>query len=211
MFLWNNLVTDNVRMDSEDLNALVRKHIGGVISAAPSKAVSQLSSDVTELLSRGMVTLNAKLTGLEDEKLIIRVIETWGFFWDQVLTYIEGVRPPRPLPSPPTLNPPQSLLPMQTDPLLHSLSRKARRPSSPSGAQAPPGTGALDSPPQLDVRSIALRAFRDRVLLPVSKALASVFAAPRHEWLAARTEYEQSRLQQMCFPPSPPPLSPTSC
>lgn len=38
-----------------------------------------------------MVTLNAKLKDLEDEKLIGRVVEIWGFFWDQVLTYIEGV------------------------------------------------------------------------------------------------------------------------
>ena len=39
-----------------------------------------------------MVTLNAKLNGIDDEKLIARVIEIWGFFWDQVLTYLEGVR-----------------------------------------------------------------------------------------------------------------------
>ena len=39
-----------------------------------------------------MVTLNAKLNGIDDEKLIARVVEIWGFFWDQVLTYLEGVR-----------------------------------------------------------------------------------------------------------------------
>lgn len=76
----------------------MRKHIGVVISAAPSKALSTLEHDVSELLGLGMVTLNAKLNGLEDEKLVIRVIETWGFFWDQVLTYIEGVSPSPPLP-----------------------------------------------------------------------------------------------------------------
>ncbi len=38
-----------------------------------------------------MVTLNAKLTGIDDEKLVARVVEIWGFFWDQVLTYLEGV------------------------------------------------------------------------------------------------------------------------
>lgn len=41
-----------------------------------------------------MVTLNAKLTGIDDEKLIGRVVEIWGFFWDQVLPYVEGVRTP---------------------------------------------------------------------------------------------------------------------
>jgi hypothetical protein len=38
-----------------------------------------------------MVTLNAKLKGVDDEKLVARVVEVWGFFWDQVLTYLEGV------------------------------------------------------------------------------------------------------------------------
>jgi hypothetical protein len=38
-----------------------------------------------------MVTVNAKLKGVEDEKLVARVVEVWGFFWDQVLTYLEGV------------------------------------------------------------------------------------------------------------------------
>ena len=45
-----------------------------------------------DLISSGMVTLNAKLAGVEDEKLVGRVVEVWGFFWDQVLTYLEGVR-----------------------------------------------------------------------------------------------------------------------
>jgi hypothetical protein len=38
-----------------------------------------------------MVTLNAKLVGLDDEKLVVRVVEIWGFFWDQILPYVEGV------------------------------------------------------------------------------------------------------------------------
>ena len=38
-----------------------------------------------------MVTLNAKLTGIDDDKLVSRVVEIWGFFWDQVLPYVEGV------------------------------------------------------------------------------------------------------------------------
>ena len=51
-----------------------------------------LENDVSELIASGMVTLNAKLNGIDDEKLIARVVEIWGFFWDQVLTYLEGVR-----------------------------------------------------------------------------------------------------------------------
>ena len=64
-----------------------------------------------------MVTLNAKLSGIDERKLVHRVVEVWGFFWDQVLPYVEGV-----------------LLPLQTDQLLSSLYRtqKSHRGSSPT-------------------------------------------------------------------------------
>ncbi|KAG6878546.1 hypothetical protein C0993_004445 [Termitomyces sp. T159_Od127] len=77
---------------SEDLNVLVKRHIQSVVSSAPSKALSALEHDAAELIASGMVTLNAKLIGIDDDKLVARVVEIWGFFWDQVLTYVEGVR-----------------------------------------------------------------------------------------------------------------------
>jgi hypothetical protein len=76
---------------SEDLNVLVKRHIQTVVSAAPSRALATLENDAAELIAQGMVTVNAKLKGVEDEKLVARVVEVWGFFWDQVLTYLEGV------------------------------------------------------------------------------------------------------------------------
>jgi HbrB-like len=44
-----------------------------------------------ELISTGMMNLNAKLTGIDDDKLVTRLIEVWNFFWVQVLPYVEGV------------------------------------------------------------------------------------------------------------------------
>ena len=77
---------------SEDLNQYVKRHIQSIVSSAPSKALWMLEKDATELIANGMVTLNAKLSGIEDEKkLVHRVVEVWGFFWDQVLPYVEGV------------------------------------------------------------------------------------------------------------------------
>lgn len=76
---------------SEDLNILVKRHIQAAVAAAPSRALATLENDAAELIAQGMVTLNAKLKGVEDEKLVARVVEIWGFFWDQVLTYLEGV------------------------------------------------------------------------------------------------------------------------
>ena len=78
-------------MFREDLNALVKRHVQGVVSGAPSKALAALENDTSALISSGMVTLNAKLTGIDDDKLVSRVVEIWGFFWDQVLPYVEGV------------------------------------------------------------------------------------------------------------------------
>jgi len=96
---------DPLRIPIEDLNQLVKKHLNVVLSRNPSKAITQLESDVSELLMAGMVTLNSKLPfgsqnsngsqnglhGVDDDKLIQRVVELWGFFWDQVLPYAEGV------------------------------------------------------------------------------------------------------------------------
>ena len=84
---------DPLKFPIEDLNILVKKHMASVVARNPSKAVSQLESDVTELITAGMVTLNSKLAaGVEDEKLAGRIVDLWGFFWDQVLPYVEGVR-----------------------------------------------------------------------------------------------------------------------
>ena len=96
---------DPLRIPIEDLNQLVKKHLNVVLSRNPSKAITQLESDVSELLMAGMVTLNSKLSfgsqnsngsqnglhGVDDDKLFQRVVELWGFFWDQVLPYAEGV------------------------------------------------------------------------------------------------------------------------
>ncbi|KAJ3934341.1 MAG: HbrB-like-domain-containing protein [Lentinula lateritia] len=152
-----------LRIPIEDLNNLVRRHISSVVSSTPSKALSTLESDTAELLSSGMVTLNAKLSGIEDDKLISRVVELWGFFWDQVLTYVEGV-----------------LLPLQIDPLLSSLYRGPKRPSSPSrqtsgNKQSKPSLSISSSlgmsSYHIDVRTVALCSFRDKIILPLSSRL----------------------------------------
>ncbi|KAF8911822.1 HbrB-like-domain-containing protein [Mucidula mucida] len=130
-----------------------------------------------------MRTLNAKLAEKEDDKLLGRVVEIWGFFWDQVLPYVEG-----------------ALLPLQTDPLLSSLYRQPKRPSSPS-RQATKGSissiSAL-SPQHIDVRAVALRSFRDKVILPLSPRLkARLSMTNRQDNFQETPGYQQPRLQQM--------------
>ena len=84
------LVNDN--KCREDLNQLVKRHIQSVVSNSPARAIATLESETSELIGSGMDTLNGKLAGVEEDKLVGRVVELWGFFWDQVLPYVEGVR-----------------------------------------------------------------------------------------------------------------------
>ncbi|KAI0958325.1 hypothetical protein AcV7_004176 [Taiwanofungus camphoratus] len=174
-----------LRVPIEDLNQLVRRHIQMVVSSAPSKALATLEHDASELIASGMVTLNAKLTGIEDEKLVVRVVELWGFFWDQVLPYVEG-----------------ALLPLQTDPLLSSLYRmpKAHNSSTPIAGQTGKGSISslmLQSTTQIDVRTVALQSFRDRIILPAFPRLYARLTMPKEEMLPESLLSHQPRLQQM--------------
>lgn len=69
----------------------MKHHIQVVVSSTPSKALGSLEHDATEIILNGMVTLSARLNGIDDEKMISRVVDLWTFFWGQVLPYVEGV------------------------------------------------------------------------------------------------------------------------
>jgi hypothetical protein len=134
-----------------------------------------------------MVTLNSKLAGTDDEALIRRVVETWSLFWDEVLTYLEGV-----------------LLPLHTDSVLSTLNRgKPHRPSSPrqtSKGKIPFINGSSSLPMNfIDVRTIALRSFRDKVVVPLAPRLrACIINRQEKENInAAQDTATQARLQQM--------------
>ncbi|KAG5650194.1 hypothetical protein H0H81_000353 [Sphagnurus paluster] len=192
-----------LRIPIEDLNVLVKRHIQSVVSSSPSKALATLENDASELIASGMVTLNAKLMGIDDEKLVARVVEIWGFFWDQVLTYVEGVRSVFYLPSPSLIPFRQVLLPLQTDPLLSSLYRTPKqlaRGASPS-RPAHKGSASSGSPSassHIDVRSVALRSFREKVILPLFHRLYARLSMPnRQDNYHETSTYQQPRLQQM--------------
>lgn len=146
-----------LRIPIEDLNTLVKRHIQTVVTSMPNRALNKLEGDAEDLIAAGMVTLNAKLMGVHDLKLIARVVETWNFFWDQVLTYVEGV-----------------LLPLQTHPLLSSLYRtpKPHRAKSPNRQNSSNSSSKSEhTSSHIDVRTIALRSFRDRVIVPLASRL----------------------------------------
>ncbi|KAL0581860.1 hypothetical protein V5O48_000228 [Marasmius crinis-equi] len=175
-------LTKRVRSLGEDLNQYVKQHISSVVSASPSRSVATLEQDTVELLASGMVTLNAKLNGVEDDKLLGRVVDRWGFFWEQVLTYVEGV-----------------LLPLQNDPLFSSLYSGGRRgPGHAAGKSSISGM-ASSSHPAIDVRTLALRSFRDKIILPLSGRLYTRLAMSvrLEEQGQAQGELVPARLSQM--------------
>jgi hypothetical protein len=198
---------------------LVKRHIQSTVSSSPSKAIATLEHDAAELIASGMVTLNSKLAGTKDDALIRRVIEVWSFFWDQVLTYVEGVRFLYYYNS--ACSPAQVLLPLHTDPLLSTLHRgKPHRPSSPrqtsKGNIAFVMNGALPTN-YIDVRTIALRSFRDKVVVPLAARLrVCIINRQEKEKENAQDTATQPRLQQMLLVLTsqsrqrPPPMSLTS-
>ncbi|KAF9432678.1 hypothetical protein BGZ76_010462 [Entomortierella beljakovae] len=177
----------------EDLNDLVRRCL-------QTRNAFVLCDEINELLKNGMLTLNAKLGDVPDEKLVSRLVEVWSFFFGTVLPYFEGV-----------------FLPLQIE-LKSYHARKMTRKGASIGAGSSGGlasfannggsSGGLsalsigisesystynlagaspksvvtdternrdDSEPE-NVRTMALTGFRDLVILPMVDRLGDVFA-----------------------------------
>ncbi|KZT00320.1 uncharacterized protein LAESUDRAFT_803083, partial [Laetiporus sulphureus 93-53] len=59
----------------EDFNQLIKRHIHVTVPQLSAEAFSMLENDASDLISSGMVALNAKLNDVEDEKPVGRVVE----------------------------------------------------------------------------------------------------------------------------------------
>ncbi|KAI8368940.1 HbrB-like-domain-containing protein [Blakeslea trispora] len=120
---------EGVQGTIEDLNELLQRCITDPI-------MPQLYHDIEALLRDGMFTLNAKMFGVTDEKLLDRLVEQWSFFFTYALPYFEAV-----------------FLPLRTDVRYRSQ----------------------DEAEMWDMRTMALRSFRDNVILLQTKRLEDVF------------------------------------
>ncbi|KAG0375880.1 hypothetical protein BGX24_008562 [Mortierella sp. AD032] len=165
----------------EDLNELVLRCLA-------TRNAFTLCDEINELLKNGMLTLNAKLGDVPDEKLVSRLVEGWSFFFGTVLPYFEGV-----------------FLPLQIKlKTLHAknITRKVHGVASSAASHhsgnnsmvdiggsgggglvgASPRCGLADMDRHRDdsepenVRTMALAAFRDLVILPMVDRLGEVFA-----------------------------------
>ncbi|QRW08093.1 HbrB domain protein [Ceratobasidium sp. AG-Ba] len=197
--------SENLKAPIEELNALVKQHIQAVISRAPARALAVLEQDVRELVNTGMMTLNGKLAGLEEETLLTRVVQVWGQFWEQILPYLEGVscKIHYHFIAPNTRRT-QVFLPLQTDKVLQGLSRnpKSMRPGSPgSPSHEISGVIPLVGCLTIDVRNVVLQSFRDAIIAPIWPKLYEQFLCMGKDveaGIALGDRY--SRLQQMRVP-----------
>ncbi|OAD80457.1 hypothetical protein PHYBLDRAFT_61508 [Phycomyces blakesleeanus NRRL 1555(-)] len=121
---------EGVQGSIEDLNELLRRCLTDPVSP-------QLYRDMEALLRDGMFTLNAKMFGVTDEKLLDRLVEQWSFFFTYALPYFEAV-----------------FLPLRTDVRYRNAEEEE----------------------MWNVRNMALRSFRDNVILLQTKRLEDVFA-----------------------------------
>ncbi|PWN50750.1 hypothetical protein IE53DRAFT_379508 [Violaceomyces palustris] len=153
---------EGLRCSIEELNESVSLHVRKTLDRGPARALDSLSLDLHSLASSGMLTLNSKLTGLEDSRLLTRLVEVWTFFLGNVLPYVEGC-----------------FLPLQNDPVLSSLT------SSVKAANAAVATSSAVSPntlnpglrtERIDTRRIVLAVFRDHVILPLFERLFYLFS-----------------------------------
>ncbi|KAF9092741.1 hypothetical protein BGX23_003956 [Mortierella sp. AD031] len=169
----------------EDLNELVRRCL-------TTRNAFMLCDEINELLKNGMLTLNAKLGDVPDEKLVSRLVEVWSFFFGTVLPYFEGV-----------------FLPLQIELKSYHAKKMTRKApivassaashhsgststyimdiggngsgsggmtgASPRSGLVDPDRHRDDSEPE-NVRTMALAAFRDLVILPMVDRLGEVFA-----------------------------------
>ncbi|KAI7951783.1 hypothetical protein MJO28_007467 [Puccinia striiformis f. sp. tritici] len=176
----------------EDLNDFVSQHIHKTIADSPSKSIIKLHTDITELLSNGVMILNNKLQPdqLNDSKLLIKVLEVWHFFFTGVLPYLEAIFLP--------LMSDQNLLNMiesknnivlqERIQQLHLLQQASTptslllRQSNKSTSQQQPlkNRSAHTRNDQevihgIDIRRLALIAFREHLIVPIYSRLYKLF------------------------------------
>lgn len=155
----------------EDLNDLVSLHIKRTTErlGKTGNALNALSNDLVDLLAMGMLTLNAKLVDLSDDRLLVRIVsiqtrggcrnladiipafqtEVWNFFFIGCLPYIEGI-----------------FLPLRTDSILRAILGNSGM-SNTGRSMSFNSSTTRDAAEVIDIRRIALRAFRDHLVLPI--------------------------------------------
>ncbi|GAA93775.1 uncharacterized protein L969DRAFT_92306 [Mixia osmundae IAM 14324] len=153
----------------EDLNDDVARHVKRSVERSPVHAIANLTSDLAQLLDIGMLTLASKLNNplhpLSSDKLASRTVEIWTFFFGGPLPYLQGI-----------------FLPLETDEALLKIAARGRSASSPTAASRrasnDPRPSSRPAKP-INVRGLALKSFRDKLILPNYDQLLRTYAQVR--------------------------------
>lgn len=140
---------EDVRIAIEDLNKLALIHLQRCVH---KRAPTSVISDLQELLDGGFATLNASsLVGIPDEKLVPHLVQIWLLVFGTILPFIQAVFLPFDLEF-------KGLGTLMT-------SREARE-----------FWGALPAGGSLDVRTLVLISFRNRIILNRYETLKATFS-----------------------------------
>jgi hypothetical protein len=125
--------------------------------------------DVRDLLDTGMLTLDPTLPTLPDDKLILKLVEVWGFLFGNILPYFEAV-----------------FLPLQ---------QELKGTGTLSAKESREFFGLI---PHFDVRRLVLVSFRDNVILPLHARLRILFSKLQLDFSVSQSDitHNASRMLQ---------------
>ncbi|KAG4304019.1 hypothetical protein PORY_002542 [Pneumocystis oryctolagi] len=127
----------------ENLNNLIRLHIK---KRCIEKKMGLFVKELRGLIETGIKCFDANLISLSDEKMVLRLVELWSFFFGTVLPYIEAI-----------------FLPLQTE--FDDLEQDVYS----------YGKIIQENDIDLNVRRITLIGFRDNIVLPLYERLKAIF------------------------------------
>lgn len=140
---------EDVRIAIEDLNKLVIVHLQRCVH---KRTPTTIIADLQDLLETGFANLNASsLIGIPDEKVVPHLVQIWLLFFGTILPFIQA-----------------AFLPLD-----HEFKGIG---SIMSSREAREFWGDIPAGGTLDVRNLALIAFRDRIILNRYDALKATFS-----------------------------------
>ncbi|KAG5513205.1 hypothetical protein PMAC_001575 [Pneumocystis sp. 'macacae'] len=134
---------EGLLMSVESLNNLVKFHVK---KRYTEKKMRLLVDELEKLIEVGIKCFDANLLPLSDEKMILRLVELWTFFFSTVLPYIEAI-----------------FLPLQIE--FEDL----------EWAIYNYGNNIRENEIDLNIRRITLIGFRDNIIIPLYERLKVIF------------------------------------
>jgi HbrB-like len=147
---------EDVRIAIEDLNKLVLIHIQRCVQ---KHMPSVIVEDLRDLLETGFASLNHSISGVPDEKLVPHLVQIWMLVFGTILPFIQAV-----------------FLPLDLEFKGRGSVMNAREAREFWGALPHADSSDASMGDELDVRTIVLVAFRDRVILNRYESLKSTFS-----------------------------------